>query len=280
MEPLATTRSLRRPDRRVVIAGDWHENTNWAAAALRTAGRQTQTILHVGDFGLFSDGDFLPAVDDAARRAGISTIAVTPGNHEDWGALSAMFAQHPHQAVRVSDTVWVLPPAFAFWVGGRSFVSLGGAASTDFLSRTPGIDWWPEEVVTGNAVDRAIRGGWVDIMLTHDTVHRSGIPVVESLIGGTERVSAVESDYARTARDKVTRAYRAIGPTLLFHGHLHAYATGGQPGNRRIFSLGRDGDRLGNLVTVDMDTLTVVQLAVFDTRSPARLPETAALMWA
>lgn len=280
MQARATTRTLILPDTDVVIAGDWHENTEWMQNAIRAAGKHTTSILHVGDFGLYSDGDYLAAVDEAARASGISTIVVTPGNHEDWGALTRLFGAHPGEAIRISEVVWVLPPAFVLHAGGRTFMSLGGAASTNFMSLRPGIDWWREEVITDSDADRAIRTGWVDVMLTHDTIHDSGISAVDAITNEQSFLDILSADYSRTARDRITRAYRAIGPTLLFHGHIHVAGSSSKPGGRRVFSLGRDGDQLGNLVTVNLDTLTVMQVPVFTNRAMRTAPAKAALMWA
>lgn len=278
MHVLETTRALALPGPRLVVAGDWHENAEWAARAIRVAGTRATVILHAGDFGLF-DGSFLDAVDAAARQAAVSVIAVTPGNHEDWGQLTEMFAAHPGHAIRVSDVVWALPPAYALTVGARSVISLGGAASSNFMTLTRGVDWWPEEVISDDDVDRAIRGGWVDIMITHDAVHSSGIAAVDAITMGSG-LPLVAADHARAARDKITRAYLAIGPTLLFHGHMHIPASSAKTRGRRAFSLGRDGDTTGNLAEVDLDDLSVMQLHVRETLTQAAAPDRAALMWA
>lgn len=280
MQACATTRTLILPGPEVVVAGDWHENVEWARDALRAAGRRSKTILHVGDFGLYDGSGYLAAIDAAALAAGVDTIAVTPGNHEDWGALSRLFSAHPGQAVRVSEVVWVLPPAFVLHAAGRTLMSLGGAASTNFLQLCHGVNWWPEEVISDSDVDRAIRTGWVDIMLTHDTIHNTGIGAVDALAADGSSLSRIAVDYSSAARDRVTRAYRAIGPTLLFHGHMHVAGSSGKPGGRRVFSLGRDGDQLGNIVTVELDTLTVMQVPVFARRAIETVPRDAALMWA
>lgn len=259
----ATDCDIRLTDRQVVVAGDWHSNTDWAVEAIRTAGKHASTILHVGDFGLLpGNDDHLNAIDVAAAEAGVDRILLTPGNHDDWGTLAALFAAHPGRAVRVSETVWALPRGFTFHAAGRAFMSFGGAGSVNPHHRRVGADWWPEEVPTEADVRTAVHAGWVDVMITHDTVHGSGVPAVERAIGrgGLDHVT---TDYIDSARDKVTRAYRAVGPTVLFHGHVHVTANGLAPGGRRVFSLGCDGDAHGNLALLDVDTLTVMGLPIF-----------------
>lgn len=272
MEAHAAERTIRLADERVVIAGDWHENTAWAAAALHAAGKHTRTVLHVGDFGLLpGSASHLQAIDEAAAASGIDRILLTPGNHDDWGTLNGLFAAHPGCAVRVSETVWALPRAFTFHAGGRSFLSFGGAASPDFRRRTAGVDWWPGEAPTDGEVGRAIHAGWVDVMLTHDAVHYSGIPAVETIVTDPGRLDLASLDYVRATRDQVTRVYLAVGPTLLFHGHLHVAANGARPHGRRIYSLGADGSRFGNLALLDVADLTVMGVGVFHEERAAAL---------
>lgn len=54
-------------------------------------------------------------------------------------------------------------------MGGRSFASLGGAPSLDFQSRQQGKNWWPEEQMTPDDVERTIEGGSVDVLIAHDS---------------------------------------------------------------------------------------------------------------
>jgi hypothetical protein len=97
-------------------------------------------------------------------------IWITPGNHEDWGRLTTMWAspENVGQPLQLTDHVRVLPRGCRFELGGRSFVSLGGAPSVDLDRRTVGKDWWAEEAITPEDVELVVEGGHADVMLAHD----------------------------------------------------------------------------------------------------------------
>jgi hypothetical protein len=73
----------------LVVAGDWHGNVDWVGKAIPSIDSGTQevkTILHVGDFGIWTGvrgRKFLGAADFSCKRAGISRLLVTLVNYED-----------------------------------------------------------------------------------------------------------------------------------------------------------------------------------------------------
>lgn len=171
----------------VALAGDWHGNLFWVQRAIPFLARRARgirTILHVGDFGVWRERPgkgMLATVDYWCRQTGIERVLVTPGNHEDWDLLDAAFARYPGEAVRLSEVVWVLPRGYRFTLAGRSFVSFGGAASLDYASRTPGMNFWPMEIPTEENVASAIAGGPAEVLVTHETVN-GGAPAVERVL--------------------------------------------------------------------------------------------------
>ena len=234
---------------RVAVAGDWHGSIIWVQSvlpAIHSAVPAVRTILHAGDFGILPDRrgkGFLAAVDTQCRASGIERVLVTPGNHEDWSRLGQRFAARPGEAIRLTDCVWVLPRGFRFTLGGRAFLSFGGAASLDFAHRRARGTWWPEEMPTWEHVNAAIAGGPTDVLITHETI-----------IGGTSKVEAVMAsnpmswdedalEYSRTSRRLVTALWVGVEPNLLFHGHMHTADRIQLPNGQRVVSLGRDGQR-------------------------------------
>jgi len=252
---------LTLPDEtRIAVAGDWHANHLWIQSAIRAlheTAPDVRTILHAGDFGILPDKRgkaFLVAVDTQCAASQIQRILVTPGNHEDWGRLQQRFAARPGEAVRLSESVWVLPRGFRFTLGGRSFMSFGGAASLDVAYRRARGTWWPAEMPTVDDVAAAVAGGPVEVLIAHETI-----------VGGTSKVEAVlrsnpqewgeESlEYSRTSRRLITSLWTGVQPDVFFHGHLHAADRIELPNGQRIVSLGSDCQRK-NIGLLDLATL-------------------------
>ncbi|GAA1506069.1 metallophosphoesterase [Nocardioides humi] len=126
----------------VALAGDWHGNTRWALARIAdVAERGVALILHLGDFGIWpgtSGRTYLDRLEDACTEHGVG-IWVTPGNHEDWGRLTRLWADSAHagQPLHLTKHIAVLPRGYRFELEGRTFVSLGGAPSVDLAKPEP-----------------------------------------------------------------------------------------------------------------------------------------------
>ena len=245
---------------RVAVAGDWHANVLWVQSvipALHSAAPDMTTILHAGDFGILPDRQgkaFLAAVDAQCKASGIERILVTPGNHEDWPRLSQRFAVRPGEAIRLTETVWMLPRGFRFTLGARSFLSFGGAASLDVAYRRPRKTWWPEEMPTREDVAAAIAGGPVDVLITHETIN-GGTSKVEAVVASNPMGWDEEAlEYSMASRRLVTDLWAGVEPALLFHGHMHTADRSQLPNGQRIVSLGRDGQRR-NLGLLRLDDL-------------------------
>lgn len=258
----------------VALAGDWHGSKPWASSRIMSVGaRGITTVLHVGDFGIWpgpGGRGFLLSVDRTCERAGVEQVLVTPGNHEDWGRLTALWASDMRRdpetgdpmPVRLSDYVTVLPRGHAFEMAGRRFVSLGGAPSVDLHWRTEGRDWWPEERITEEDVERTIRNGaGVDVMLAHDSPDAPWwSPKVAAICGTnewgwTDRALA----FADEGRRQMTQAIEGVRPRLFVHGHYHvadeaAVRLPGADHETRIWCLNRDG-QAGNVRYLDLETL-------------------------
>lgn len=244
----------------VAVAGDWHGNLFWVQRAIPLLARQVpgvRTILHVGDFGLWRERPgkgMLATVDYWCRQTGIERVLVTPGNHEDWDLLDAGFAQHPGEAVRVSQVVWMLPRGYRFTLADRDFLSFGGAASLDFASRTTGKNFWLTEIPTEEDVAAAIAGGPTEVLTSHETVN-GGTPAVERVLSSNAHGWSAEAlAYAAVSRERVTRVWEALDPAVLVHGHMHLNDEVSLPGGRRVYSMGMDYED-GNLALLSLDDL-------------------------
>jgi len=244
----------------VVVAGDWHGNVDWIGKAIPSIARETsgvRTILHVGDFGIWAGvrgRKYLDAVDFWCERAGISRVLVTPGNHEDWSWLDKEFSSRPGKPVALSSVVEVFPRGYRFKIGSKRFASFGGAASVDFEMRSEGVDWFPGELPTEQDVARVGAGGYADVLLTHETID-GGTPASEAVLVTNPLGWSPEAlAYSSRSRALVTKAWSAIKPEILVHGHMHAADAIALPSGQQVISLGRDGQPR-NLALLELSTL-------------------------
>lgn len=252
-----------RGETRVAIAGDWHTSSLWARASLRRirqAAPDVKTLLHLGDFNLTTNlpwTAYRRALVETMEETGIERILITPGNHDHWGQLSPRFGTHPNAPYVLPKTqsISFLPPGYRFKIAGRSFLSFGGAASPDQERRIEGTNWWPSEEPTTADVDRALQGGTVDVMLSHEAVD-GGTKRVDDIIAGPTNKLFTERGLAASARtrSKVTSVWTQVAPTILFHGHMHVQAEGHTKSSRSVYSLAAN-NQAGNLGLLDLQEL-------------------------
>ena len=274
VKALETAPTMDLPDTRVAVAGDWHGNLRWIGRAIPAAARAAaSTLIHLGDFGIWPGQtaqllgvvDFWCAKSTTPRQPGIRTVLVVPGNHEDWGELDRLLAEHPGQAIRVSEAVWILPRGYRLTISNRSVLAFGGAPSIDFLSRAEGYTWWRSELPTLADVEAAIAPGRADALLSHD-VGQLVTPKVASIITGPDPWwTQTELDYANSGRAYIQWVIDGTTPLLHLHGHYHVRDSAIFDRDRqpplRVESLDRDGHP-GNVAILNAKTLRVTDLKV------------------
>ncbi len=249
-----TSTTINLPDRRVAFAGDWHGDDDFAKVAIRGLSRlapDVKTILHAGDWSMD-----LGKSDQICRAFGIERVLVCLGNHDDWRTITPLLDAHPGEAIRVSESTWIMPRPFRLTVGGRTLLVLSGATSVDRYWRRPG-DWSPDETITDENVAAAIAGGLADLMLAHESPADTPVPAVRRILQtnplGFPRESLIES---AASRARVRQVWDAVNPRILLHGHMHAPGAGAAEDGRRVISLGCNGQQ-GNLAILNLADLTV-----------------------
>lgn len=134
-------------------------------------------VIVLGDFGLV----FAPDGQSAEERWWLKWLDEKPwttlfidGNHENFARLNELPEEEWRggRVHRVSESVLHLMRGQIFEIDGRSFFTMGGAASHDRQFRKEGRSWWPEELPSEEELARADAaldgcGRRVDYVLTH-----------------------------------------------------------------------------------------------------------------
>jgi hypothetical protein len=213
----------------LVLAGDWHADADHAIRVIdRAADRGVQRIVQVGDFGYWprhpTGQRFLTRIAARCVERGV-TVWFCDGNHEDHGRLMHRRAV---SAMEVAPHIsWVPRGAVMEW-DGRRFLFMGGAVSVDRLRRTPGFDWFPEEIPTEAQFDRAGSAGQVDVVVAHE-----GLPGTPLRSGYTAFIPPEIVELADDVRTRMGRLADTVKPELWVHGHWHHRMTA-QRGATRV----------------------------------------------
>jgi predicted phosphodiesterase len=236
---------------RIAFAGDWHENAPWAAKAIKYAKDQgADVILHLGDFGYSYSRRFLRDVGAAALFQQLPVLFVD-GNHENFDRLNN-YPVGDDGLRQITDNVWHLPRGFRWQWNELRFLALGGAHSVDRPYRTPGVSWWPEEVLTEEQVNHAISGGPADVLIAHDCPAGVRIPGIDDRVGPPP-FSPMEILRSDEHRQLLRRVVDAVRPSWVWHGHYHvAYDTVADLdyGDVRVTGLNCDETAIGQNVAV------------------------------
>lgn len=232
---------------KILVTGDVHGNTGaWKFnifPAAKKAG--VDLILQVGDFGFWSETE--KYIVKLSRYATNWEIPVywLDGNHENYDALERIGAFDADTEVEVAPNVFYLPRGFRWTWWDKTFMSLGGAYSVDKAFRVPGKSWWPQEDLTLKQAYRAIQGGPVDVLFTHEAPAGIDVP-------GVHAAHKIDIPGTFRTREYLAKVVRETAPELLFHGHHHVgYVKDGIP---IIVGLNAEG-RFASTVSLDVPSL-------------------------
>jgi Calcineurin-like phosphoesterase len=208
---------------RVIIAGDWHGNFGWASSQLplmreAVPDEKTLVVLHLGDWGLWPGSEFTDKIGELAASLGIK-IFVTPGNHEDYTQIDSQ-RYWSIDGIGSNRPVTVLDRGTRWQWHGRTWLSVGGAASPDQRFRLPGVSWWPGEELTEDEVDSVIADGITDVLLTHDV----GAVVPLDLHPWPPVWGEAARSKCDAHRDRVDRLAAGVRPSRWLFGHYHMFS--------------------------------------------------------
>ncbi len=208
----------------IYIVGDTHGEWNLLNTFINK--KRPDLILQVGDFGYWPQfnnsyelGKHSYGMDGRVIKkhkwyqCGIKNkstrILFCDGNHEDHWALKTLKNPEvcPSVFYQARGTVVVLED-------GRNVLFLGGADSIDKDTRTIGVDWFPDEVIT-NADIYNLPDTRIDIVISH-TCPEEFIPELGYSFGKCKDPSCKALSYV---------LYKCK-PSLWYFGHWHINKTG------------------------------------------------------
>jgi len=251
--------TVQAAPRRILVAGDWHGNEEWARSVIRRASglltsEPRRLILHLGDFGIWPDRAgqaYLTRIAAAVAEAG-AELWFIDGNHEDFGLLARLDAEGVtgDGRVRIRPGLYHLPRGYRWAWHGRSWLGCGGGVSLDKAERTPGADWWPDEEITAAQAAAISAAGHADVLASHDCPagvrHDFGRPPP-----GWDAADLARND---AHRRRLQGLVDAVQPAYVMHGHLHrAYqrVCDFGYGPVQVTGLAADG-RLANFAVLDV----------------------------
>lgn len=206
----------------IAVSGDWHGNYHYAERVIRYAKEAgAEAILHVGDFGYTFEDPFLSRVRKALRKARIP-LGFVDGNHDNHTLLGRLVDEHGITPIAMQPNIFYLPRTYRWEWSGLRFLALGGAHSVDRPWRVPGVEWWPDETITWQQVDKAIDDGPADVMICHDVPAGIDIPWIA---GNPQGFSQSEIYAAETHRNALRKVVNEVQPKHLYAGHYHGRLT-------------------------------------------------------
>lgn len=203
-----------------VVAGDWHGNARWAAAAIAHAGeRGARDVLHLGDYGFTFESRYRDTVEQALAAHDMRLFFVR-GNHDDTAYLGGL-EHDPDGHGIVSERVRHLRDGDRLVLGEEVALALGGAGSIDRARRLPGVSWWADEITAADTIQQALTDGPASIVLAHDCPAGVDLPLNPSFQAVFESSDPGVLEYCGENRERLRVAASALRPRLWLHGHYH-----------------------------------------------------------
>lgn len=233
---------------KVLLVGDVHADLNFLQYCINYAQEnECEKIIQLGDFGYYPYQVF-----GIRFLEGIETevpIYWIDGNHEDF----SMLTPNVTSPAEVAPNVFYMPRGYTWQLGEMNAMALGGAYSIDRRGRTKNLDWFEEEVLNYQDIDKACSATGIDVMFTHDCP--LGVPI-QTILGSKAR----EIEEAIPNRRALQGVFDVVKPKYLFHGHYHRrYQT--ELNGCKIVGLDCNNKRNGDSVYV-LDT-EQVKLGIF-----------------
>jgi len=202
----------------IIVCGDLHGDWGKLNTLINT--HEPKIILQCGDFGYWPGMALRKPVLYGQQKPwelqGVkykdTFVLWCDGNHEDHWYLkdNPTLIDYGNVHYQRRGSVQVLP-------NGMTVMFIGGADSIDKCWRTLGIDWFPEEVINQEDLDRCLAfEGNVDIVISHTCP-------MEFDVKSNEGSEGKYNDPSRVALSRVLEKFK---PDLFYFGHWHKAQSG------------------------------------------------------
>jgi len=207
-----------------MVVGDLHGD--WGSLNSLINKKRPDIILQTGDFGWWPSMEVRHKVIYEKQSKWIlrdikackTKIYWCDGNHEEHPLLPQDGEIH-----EMYEGVYFCSRGSRLTLpDGRVVLFAGGAHSVDKHLRTPGHDWFPEEMISNKDLDRMLCGDRIDIVISHTCP--------SSFLSGVINKSTMKiNDPSRMALEYILDKYR---PSFWFFGHWHMTKDGYDRGCR------------------------------------------------
>jgi len=207
---------------KIIVCGDTHGNWRYLNTLINT--KNPDIILQCGDFGYWPSMEEVPYEDHGYYRkknkykvCGMKNpntkIYWCDGNHEEFSKLNEVKDNEicPNVFYMKRGSTLTLPDK-------RVVLFMGGGDSIDKNLRTPGYDWFPEELISQRDIYN-LPDVKVDIIISHTC------PTEFKVEGDSEKYN----DPSRKALSVLLKKYR---PSLWYFAHWHLFKEGFDEGTK------------------------------------------------
>ncbi len=214
-------------NKNIIVAGDIHGM--WRHLNTLISKKQPKYVLQCGDFGWFPgrkiksrtrNGMRISGFDPLGVKAGKTEVYWCPGNHENWEELELRNAT-PSEVM--PNVFYMRRGATAELPDGRIVLFMGGAISIDRNARTPGIDWFPQEIIPYAEIYRLEQNeiDKVDIVISHTCP-------LEFKPGLMDKIpyKGWEWKFHDPSQEVLSAILEIYKPSLWYFGHFHVNSYG------------------------------------------------------
>ena len=215
-------------DKSIIVCGDIHGYWRYLNTLINK--KKPKLILQCGDWGWWPKIQSKPFVKNGVRylgfnpfgvKAGKTKIIFADGNHEDHCSLDCWDCKTlpelmPNVFYAKRGTTYTLPD-------GRIVLFMGGAASIDKAARTPGVDWFPQEVLTLSELYKLeeCKLDRIDIVISHTCPQEFNASLkLKQPYGGWEH------KFRDTSQEVLSELLHWYKPSLWYFGHFHIHMEG------------------------------------------------------